>query len=567
MSALLEAQEPSAQHLESVHPPLVHQFELLANAPGGVARLREVILTLAIQGKLVPQNSSDEPALQLLETIAAEKDRQIVSRRIKPDKPLAAPLDQCPFEIPETWAWVPMGEVVEIVRGITFPASEKTKEAAPGRIACLRTANIQEAIEWDDLLFVGRSFMGRDDQLLRPHDIVMSMANSRELVGKVALVDQIPHPESTFGGFLGVVRPWRIDPRYAMALLRSSYARSSLVDSASQTTNIANISLGKLRPLPFPLPPLPEQARIVARVDELMRLCDALEAKGRLEAEQHARLLSTLLGTLTDSSTPEELAANWQRVADHFDLLLDRPEAVDALEQVILQLGLRGVLLPSPSLDGFPTADGLQRSLHDDLFAWPTAKFGDVLTDLRYGTSAKCSYAQSGTPVLRIPNLHDGAIDTSDLKFGDLEPKEADNLRLEVGDLLIIRSNGSVGLVGTAALVSSPLPGFAFAGYLVRARLDRAKVVPSFMALVMKSPEVRRQIEGPIRTTSGVKNINSTEIQRISFTLPPLEVQDLIVQTVTELRRLCANLRKRLDRCNAVQAALADALIDQALVA
>ena len=87
------------------------------------------------------------------------------------------------------------------------------------------------------------------------------------------------------------------------------------------------------------------------------------------------------------------------------------------------------------------------------------------------------------------------------------------------------------------------------------------------MALVMRSPEVRRQIEGPIRTTSGVKNINSTEIQRISFTLPPLEVQDLIVRTVTELRRLCANLHERLDRCNAVQASLAVALIDQALVA
>ena len=93
---------------------------------------------------------------------------------------------------------------------------------------------------------------------------------------------------------------------------------------------------------PFPLPPLTEQSRIVARVEELMRLCDALEAKGRLEAEQHARLLGALLGTLTDSATPEELAANWQRVADHFDLLLDRPEAVDALEQTILQLAVRG---------------------------------------------------------------------------------------------------------------------------------------------------------------------------------------------------------------------------------
>ena len=104
--------------------------------------------------------------------------------------------------------------------------------------------------------------------------------------------------------------------------------------------------MGKLGELTLPIPPLAEQARIVARVDELMQLCDALEAKGRLEAQQHARLLETLLGTLTDSTTSEELAANWQRVAEHFDLLLDRPEAVDVLEQTVLQLAVRGLLVP-----------------------------------------------------------------------------------------------------------------------------------------------------------------------------------------------------------------------------
>ncbi len=77
-----------------------------------------------------------------------------------------------------------------------------------------------------------------------------------------------------------------------------------------------------------------------------MRLCDALEAKGRLEAAQHAQLVTTLLATLTDSATPEALTENWQRLATHFDTLLDRPEAVDALEQTILQLAVRGLLVP-----------------------------------------------------------------------------------------------------------------------------------------------------------------------------------------------------------------------------
>ncbi|MEZ5636292.1 MAG: hypothetical protein R3E92_04070 [Burkholderiaceae bacterium] len=95
-----------------------------------------------------------------------------------------------------------------------------------------------------------------------------------------------------------------------------------------------------------------EQSRIVTRVEELMRLCDALEAKGQLEAAQHAQLVQTLLGALTASATPEELADNWQRVATHFDLLLDRPEAIDALEQTILQLAVRAPARPQDPKDG-----------------------------------------------------------------------------------------------------------------------------------------------------------------------------------------------------------------------
>ena len=99
------------------------------------------------------------------------------------------------------------------------------------------------------------------------------------------------------------------------------------------------------------LPPLAEQSRIVTRVEELMRLCDALEAKGQLEATQHAQLVSTLLATLTESETPAQLTENWHRIATHFDLLLDRPEAVDALEKTILQLAVRGLLVPQDPQD------------------------------------------------------------------------------------------------------------------------------------------------------------------------------------------------------------------------
>lgn len=561
---MLQAHEPSARYLETSQPELLRHFELLAGAEGGVARLREFILTLAVEGKLVPQFPSEASASDTLakaRAVAVEQRSQRRKSAAREIGPLESDSDSP--TLPRGWEWCRGVDLYTVVRGVNYQKADASGSQRADYLPILRANNIRNTVNFDDLVYVPGSLVN-EEQLLRPGDFVVCLASgSKNLVGKAAMFTG--ETACSFGAFCGAIRLAVPLPFFSVFLASPLYRNA--VSVASSGIGINNLKSSTLLGLSIALPPEAEQSRIVARVDELMRLCDALEAKDRLAAEQHARLLDTLLGTLTDSSTPEELAANWQRVADHFDLLLDRPEAVDALEQVILQLGLRGVLLPKPLLQDRSTKQEQQGSSRSDPYSWPTVAFSEVLRDLRYGTSAKCSYERSGTPVLRIPNLHDGAIDISDLKLGDLEPKEADNLRLEVGDLLIIRSNGSAGLVGTAALVSSPLPGFAFAGYLVRARLDRAKVVPHFMALVMRSPEVRRQIEGPIRTTSGVKNINSTEIQRISFTLPPLEVQDLIVHTVTELRRLCANLQERLDRCNAVQAALADALIDQTLVA
>lgn len=218
--------------------PLVQHFDLIAQAPGGVARLRELILTLAVQGKLVPQDPCDEPASELLKKIRAEKDRLIADKKLKREKDEPALTGNAlPFDLPETWAWVALGEVIDIVRGITFPATQKTREAAPGRIACLRTSNVQQTIEWDDLLFVDRSFMGREDQLIQQNDIVMSMANSRELVGKVALIDRILHAEATFGGFLGVLRPRKtIQDMQWLCCARHMRARYSLTAQAKQRT-------------------------------------------------------------------------------------------------------------------------------------------------------------------------------------------------------------------------------------------------------------------------------------------------------------------------------------------
>ena len=569
---------------------LLSNLELLAAAPGGVARLRELILTLAVQGKLVPQDPADEPASVLLQKIRAEKDRLIAAKALKREKNEPALTDdELPFELPDSWSWVALGEVIDIVRGITFPADQKTREAAPGRIACLRTSNVQLAIEWDDLLFVDRSFMGREDQLIQHHDIVMSMANSRELVGKVALIEHVPHAEATFGGFLGVLRPRKIEPRYAMAVLRTPYARSLLIDSSSQTTNIANVSLAKLRPLPFPLPPEAEQSRIVTRVEELMRLCDALEAKGKLEAAQHAQLVSTLLGTLTASSTPDALAAHWQRVAQHFDLLAGRPEAIDALEQTLLQLAVRGLLVPQdPADEPASTLLARIRTEKDRLIAegkikrdkplppiadeekpfelpvgWEWVRMGWLGESFDYGSSQKSVDDSAAVPILRMGNIQGGRVVMNNLKYLKDVQGELPYLVLREGDLLFNRTN-SYELVGKTGLFEGCLREVTFASYLIRIRLMHALVNPEYINAYMNTRDCREnEIEPDLTQQTGQANYNGTKLKSIRVPLPPLPEQSRIVTRITALRRLCADLRQRLAEREAVQARLAEALVQE----
>ena len=562
---------------------LLSNLDLLATAPGGVARLRELILTLAVQGKLVPQDPADEPASVLLQKIRAEKDRLIAAKALKREKNEPALTDdELPFELPDSWSWVALGEVIDIVRGITFPADQKTREAAPGRIACLRTSNVQLAIEWDDLLFVDRSFMGREDQLIQHHDIVMSMANSRELVGKVALIEHVPHAEATFGGFLGVLRPRKIEPRYAMAVLRTPYARSLLIDSSSQTTNIANVSLAKLRPLPFPLPPEAEQSRIVTRVEELMRLCDALEVKGQLQAAQHAQLVSTLLGTLTASTTPEELAEHWQRVAQHFDLLAGRPEAIDALEQTLLQLAVRGLLVPQDPQDE-PASALLQkiRTEKDRLIATGQIKQGKPLPPItdeekpfelpvgwEWGRLEQLSIAivdcphstpkfvESGRLCLDTNSFKQGVLLPHKLRFVDESTFVERNARLapQPGDLVFARE----GSVGESILIPDGVD--ACLGQRVMLFRFSTQVSKEFVRLAISSTSFLDALLA-MHKGIGAKHVNVGDMRNAVIPLPPLPEQSRIVTRITALRRLCADLRQRLAERQSVQARLAEALV------
>jgi type I restriction enzyme S subunit len=329
---------------------LLSNLDLLATAPGGVARLRELILTLAVQGKLVPQDPKDEPASELLKKIRAEKDRLIAEGKIKRDKPLAEIAgDEKPFGLPVNWEWVRLGEIGLVASSSRVHQSDWKGSGVPFYrareiVKLSKDGHVLNDLFISEELFASLSLSG---WVPEENDIMITGVGTIGIPYVVQPSDRFYFKDASVLIFKNFSR---LNAQWLSMLMRSplwiegihEYSMGTTVDTL--TISRANIAL-------LPLPPAAEQSRIVTRVEELMRLCDALEAKGQLEATQHAQLVSTLLATLTDSETPAQLTDNWHRIATHFDLLLDRPEAVDALEQTILQLAVRGLLVPQDPQD------------------------------------------------------------------------------------------------------------------------------------------------------------------------------------------------------------------------
>ena len=534
---------------------LLSNLNLLAAAPGGVARLRELILTLAVQGKLVAQDPKDEPASALLKKIRAEKDRLMAEGKIKRDKPLAEIAEEeKPFGLPVGWEWTQLPEIYYSIS----PSGNKLLSSA------VQPEGNHRVVDQGQRHIAGYT---NDSSLLIeiPGPVIVFGDHTKEI--KYIDFDFVAGADGT-----KILRPVLQDERFFTWQLRSfpledrGYARHFKV----------------LNSCLFALPPRAEQSRIVTRVEELMRLCDDLEAKGQLEATQHAQLVSTLLATLTQSETPEQLTDNWHRIATHFDLLLDRPEAVDALEQTILQLAVRGLLVPQDPQDE-PASELLKkiRAEKDKLIAegkikrdkplpsiaedeqpfalpngWEWVRL-DEIADNRLGKMLdKAKNTGKRYPYLRNTNVQWRHIDLDDVKEISLEASELEEFRLLPGDLLICEG----GYPGRCAIWSDPDREMYFQKALHRVR-PKCGIAVELIAISLEADSKSGNLDQHF-TGATIKHFVGQALGRYLIPLPPLAEQSRIVIRVAQLRRLCADLRQRLTASQSTQAHLAEALVE-----
>jgi type I restriction enzyme S subunit len=192
-----------------------------------------------------------------------------------------------------------------------------------------------------------------------------------------------------------------------------------------------------------------------------------------------------------------------------------------------------------------------------------SAELGELVTGLRYGSSVKCSYDAAGPPVLRIPNVQDGVINTSDLKYATDAQLDLSSLSVESGDLLFVRTNGSRDLIGRVASVDGA-EGMAFASYLIRARPDAARLDSRFAVIALSAPKARAAIESKAATTAGQYNLNLAALRSLRIPLPSIEEQRSIAAEVARRLSTADSMDAEIDRALRRAAALRRSILARA---
>ncbi|VVE63209.1 restriction endonuclease subunit S [Pandoraea captiosa] len=563
------------------------EFGHIANASGGIGKLRELILELAIRGELLTTPDSATDARNLLAEISSFRAELVHAgklRRPTPQPDIEA--TELSFTLPTNWAFERLGNVCEIVRGVTFPSSKKQTSRASGAVACLRTSNVQAEVDWDDLIFVDEEFVGREDQWVQKGDTMISMANSYELVGKVALVREVKE-RATFGGFIAAVRPHVLEPDYLYLVLRSPYMQARMRGTASQTTNIANISLGGMRPIPTPIPPKEEQSRIVAKVDELMALCDKLDMQQQERRKLQNNLRQSALQAVASAISPHELQTTWARLADNFGCLFHAPEDVAAFKGLVLDLAVSGELLNIKHRHAATGADLLdaiaekriewsQRSEGQEKkealamlkklrtqqvripegslpehWAWASLlQVSQAVVDCHNKTAP---YVNEGIHLIRTTDIRNGRMDLSSTRKISEETYAywARRMPPKGGDIFFTREAP----MGEAAIVPDG-EKVCLGQRSMLIRLFPELFSNRFLLYVIQSPSFQtRIIEAAIGMT--VKHLRVGGVEDLVVPVPPKAEQDQIVAIVDALFRMCDRYADQLSRKRRIAASLA----------
>lgn len=435
----------------------------------GIKKLRELILELAVRGKLVPQDPNDEPASELLKRIAAEKAELVKQGKIKKQKPLPEiSEEEKPFELPEGWEWVTFSHLGYFFGGKT--PSKMKDEYWGGTIPWVTPKDMKTNLIVDSEDKV--TPLALEDGLTKVSPGSILFVARSGILRRIFPV-AITSIECTVNQDIKVLSPFFSDISYYILLMMNGFERYIIENLTKTGTTVESLLFEDFISHPFMIPPFAEQNRILSTVKKLMSLCDQLEQQSLTTLDAHQQLVETLLGTLTDSQNAEELAENWARISEHFDTLFTTEASVDALKQTILQLAVMGKLVPQDPNDE-PASELLKRIAQEKAQlvkegkikkqkplppisdeekpfelpeGWEWCRLNDISSKITDGDHKTPPRIAEGYKLLSAKNIRDGYLDYNNCDYISAIDYEKSRERClpEKGDLLIVSVGGTIG--------------------------------------------------------------------------------------------------------------------------
>lgn len=367
---------------------------------------------------------------------------------------------------------VALNDLATLVRGITFKPAERVLVGSPGSVVCFRTANIQENLDQSDLIAVPAAKVQRRDQLVQPGDVLISSANSWNLVGKCVAVPELAYPAAA-GGFISILRPktGTVDTRYLYRWLSDRKTQHVVRGLARQTTNIANLPADRLLEMSVPLPTPAEQRRIAAMLDK----ADEIRRKRR----ESLRLLDEFL------------------VSAFLEMFGD-PVNNDRKWEVVK---LRDCFAIRPSIGTIT----------------PAVASGEL-------------------KVVRVGELGGYDVALEDCGRVSLSAKEVVRYEVVPGDLLVARAIGSASHLGKASVLQEVREPVVFDSHVMRLRLDPKRILPAFLWQWFHTPGGRRLFLRQGGRTAVQFNINASQLCDARIPLPPITEQERFLRVATKAR-------------------------------
>jgi type I restriction enzyme S subunit len=558
---------------------LLAQFERISEAPDAIARLRRFILDLAVRGKLVEQDPEDEPAEELLGRISYEKARLARAGEIKKPKQLPE-IDEAPFVVPSNWTWCRIREAT----------SDRAQKVPSERFTYIDVGaiNKEAGLISEPTILEPTKAPSRARKIVKKGDVIYSCV--RPYLLNVAIVDLDFDPEPIASTAFAVLCGHELVlPRYLWIVLRTPFMVNCVEESqrgqAYPAINDADFSL-----LPFPLPPLGEQHRIVAKVNELMALCDQLEAARQQREQGRERLIAATLQRLNQ---PAEDPANFRQDASFalqvLPSLTTTPAQIKQLRQTILNMAVRGKLVEQDPED--EPAEELVRLIADDKKlrmaerriraprnahsvnsedvpldlppSWKTFPLGDISLVSDPNPSHRYPSYDGGTvPILstqEFSGLDGWNPSTAKLVQREFHDYQVDSCNFEPGDIVFARK-GRIGL--PRFLPSLERYAFSHTVFIVK---PLCGVYPQYLLWALRRQAVVDWLTKEMNQNTGVPTLGKDKTERLPIPLPPLSEQHRIVAKVDTLLALCDQLEQQLNQADQQRRRLLEALLAEAL--